>query len=143
MRRAIRLGLAVSLALFASACGSSAPAGKPSSSDAAVDADGSSPERAACVAEAGFSACVHTCGEATNSEATSATCTDGAYHCAAPLVPAVNCPDDSWVSGPFKRCGPWVDGYDCTTVAVCSEERLWTCPGGSETDASASTDGGD
>src|SRR5579872_6543256 len=58
------------------------------SQDAAEDdvAIGSDADR---VCGAGFTACVHSCGEKDDSEPTAADCTDGVYRCPAPLVPAI------------------------------------------------------
>src|SRR5262249_19519978 len=110
MRRAL-----LSLALAAVSC---------SQGSAAAPADAS--VQATC--GAGFTACVRACGEKDDREATAATCADGVYTCPAPLTPAITCGPSAWPTGPFAGCGPWVEGYDCTSPAVC-ESGLWTCAG--------------
>jgi hypothetical protein len=75
-----------------------------------------------------FTACVKQCGEPDDKESMSAACTDGTWRCPAPLVPAATCAPNSWPSGPFAGCGPWVNGYDCTCPARCVD-GAWTCPG--------------
>jgi hypothetical protein len=86
------------------------------------------------VCGAGFTACAHACGEKNDTELTAASCTDGVYSCPAPLIPAIDCGAGSWPTGGPAGCGPWVEGYDCTSSSVCNR-GLWTCPG--ITDASA------
>jgi hypothetical protein len=86
------------------------------------------------VCGAGFTACVHACGEKNDTEPTAASCTDDVYRCPAPLIPAIDCGDGAWPTGAFAGCWPWVEGYDCTSSSVC-DHGLWACPG--ITDASA------
>ena len=98
-------------------------------------ADGSSESShsgTACGDSAFFTACVHQCGETTQSVATAARCVNGAFQCEAPLMPATEC--GAWTL-PRLPCGPWVNGYDCAdSCAVCDVDRGWTC--GSCPDAS-------
>ena len=81
----------------------------------------------ACVAGA-FTACVHACGEADDTEPTAAACVGGRYLCPAPLRPAASCPADAWPTGAFAGCGPWVENYNCACRSIC-DAHLWTCPG--------------
>jgi hypothetical protein len=94
------------------------------------------PHDVACATNGGFTACVRACGELDEVETVAASCTDGVYRCPSPHVPAASCPSDSWPSGRFAGCGPWVANYDCATAAVCAS-GVWTCPA-SGLDASGS-----
>ena len=82
--------------------------------------------RVACGDSAYFTACVHSCGETTETESVFARCVDGVYQCDPPLVPAISCGAAAWSAR--LSCGPWVEGYDCgVECAVCDPDRGWGC----------------
>lgn len=89
----------------------------------------------------GFTACVHSCGEANEGEPIAATCANGTYSCPAPLIPAASCSKDSWPSGSLAGCGPWPQSYDCACKSVC-DQGFWTCPVSACTDAGAGASDG-
>lgn len=94
-----------------------------------LDGGPGTPEASArvCAANAEFVSCVHICGESTvNHATTTAACSDGKYSCGNGLVPANECPTDSWPEG--QECGPWATGHDCGggQVGVC-HDGIWAC----------------
>ena len=91
------------------------------------DAGADVPAVVACAPTSGFTSCVHACGETNETESVAATCDAGRYNCPPGTRPAIGCPAESWPSGSFAGCGPWVEGYDCTCRSIC-DDGLWTCP---------------
>jgi hypothetical protein len=109
--------LVLALALVAASCSSGGASHPPG--------DGATSGPTCGAPAGGFTACVHTCGETTATEASGATCVDGALQCPPGTQPAATCPNP-W---PNDGCGPWINGVDCTTAAVCVDGRWWECPG--------------
>src|SRR6185369_33985 len=92
-------------------------------------AEAGAPGEPECTSDSNFiTGCVVECGESSPSVATAARCVDGKYQCPTGTKAAALCPADSWPSGAYQGCGPWIENYNCSSCAARCVDRSWTCP---------------